>query len=154
MADHGYSRSYNVKWADLDPNGHVRHSVYDDYAVDTRIRWMEVNGYPPGRFAELGFGPVILRQESRFYRELTIEDTIEVTIQLTGLSADGSHWKVHHDILKAGGEKAAALDIEGSWLDLQTRKAMAPPPELKELFAGAREPGELEQLRSLVRKRS
>lgn len=108
MSEDGFSKSYSVKWADLDPNGHARHSVYDDYAVDARVRWMEANGIPPRRFAELGFGPVILRQVSRFYRELTIEDTITVKISLTGLSSDGSRWKVHHDILKANGEKAAA----------------------------------------------
>jgi acyl-CoA thioester hydrolase len=153
MADQGYSQSYRVKWADLDPNGHVRHSAYDDYAVDTRVRWMEQNGFPPRRFAELGFGPVILRQESRFYREVTLEDTITVTIQLKGLSADGSRWKVQHDILKASGEKAAALEIEGSWLDLRTRKAMAPPAELLRLFTQVQQPEELEELRSLVRRR-
>jgi acyl-CoA thioester hydrolase len=153
MAEQGFSQTYRVKWADLDPNGHVRHSAYDDYAVDTRVRWMEQSGFPPRRFAELGFGPVILRQESRFYREVTIDDTLTVTIQLTGLSPDGSRWKVQHDILKANGEKAAALEIEGSWLDLHTRKAMAPPADLLRLFTQAQKPGGLQELRSLVRKR-
>ena len=153
MAEQEFSRTYSVKWADLDPNGHVRHSVYDDYAVDTRVRWMEMNGFPPSRFSELGFGPVILRQESRFYREVTIEDLLTVTIRLTGLSQDGSRWKVHHDILKSSGEKAAALDIEGSWLDWRTRKAMAPPAELLKLLAESQQSEEIEELRSLVRKR-
>jgi len=152
MAEQDFSRTYGVKWADLDPNGHVRHSVYDDYAVDTRVRWMEVNGFPPTRFSELGFGPVILRQESRFYREVTIQDSLTVTIRLTGLSQDGSRWKVHHDILKSGGEKAAALDIEGSWLDLRTRKAMVPPMGLLKLFVELEQLDEIEELRSLVRK--
>jgi len=152
MAEQGFSRRYDVKWADLDPNGHVRHSVYDDYAVDTRVRWMEMNGYSPTRFSELGFGPVILRQESRFYREVTIQDSLTVTIRLTGLSQDGSRWKVHHDILKTGGEKAAALNIEGSWLNLRTRKAMAPPAELLKLFVELEKSDEIEELRSLVRK--
>src|SRR3990172_10219793 len=33
MAEQDFSRTYGVKWADLDPNGHVRPSVYYDYAV-------------------------------------------------------------------------------------------------------------------------
>lgn len=153
MSEGMFSRSYTVKWADLDPNGHVRHSVYDDYAVDTRIRWMETNGYPPSQFSELGFGPVILRQASRFYREVTIEDSITVTIGLTGLSADGSRWKIHHDIFKGDGVKAAILDIEGSWLDLRTRRAIAPPAELLQLFRQAQPTEQVEELRSLVRKK-
>jgi acyl-CoA thioester hydrolase len=73
-------RTYEVRWLDLDPNGHVRHSVYDDYAVDARFRWMEEIGFPPARCWEMGMAPVVLRQESRFYREVTIGETITVTL--------------------------------------------------------------------------
>jgi acyl-CoA thioesterase FadM len=55
----------------LHSNGHVGYSVYDDYAADARIGWMEEIGYPPAKFSEEGFGLVSLSQESRFYREVT-----------------------------------------------------------------------------------
>ena len=147
-----FSRTYEVKWSDLDPNGHVRHSVYDDYAADSRIRWLEESGFPPAKFSEDGFGPVILRQESRFYREVTIEDAITVTIRLAGLSPDGSRWKVHHAIIKSDGEKAAVLKIEGTWLDLKTRQATVPPSDLLQLFEELEKSKNFEELRSLIRK--
>ena len=152
MSEEDFSRTYEVKWADLDPNGHVRHSVYDDYATDARIRLMEEGGYPPTKFSEEGFGPVILRQESRFYKEVTIGDTITVTIRLAGLSSDASRWKVHHGIIKSNGEKAAVLKIEGTWLDWKTRKATAPPSDLLRLFDQLPQSKNFEELRSLVRR--
>ena len=136
-----------MKWADLDPNGHVRHSVYDDYAADARIRLMEEGGYPPTKFSEQGFGPVVLRQQSRFYREITAGDTITVTIRLAGLSPDASRWKVHHEIIKSNGEKAAVLKVEGTWLDWKTRKATAPPNDLLTIFDQLSQSKNFEELR-------
>jgi acyl-CoA thioester hydrolase len=146
------SRTYEVKWSDLDPNGHVRHSVYDDYAVDARFRWMEEIGFPPTRCSEMGIAPVVLRQESRFYREVTIGETITVTMSLAGLSSDASRWKVHHDIIKSNGERAAVLKVEGTWLDWRTRQAAAPPSELLRLFEQLEQTSNFEELRSLVRR--
>ncbi len=152
MSEEDFSRTYEVKWADLDPNGHVRHSVYDDYAADARIRLMEEGGYPPTKFSEEGFGPVVLRQQSRFYREITAGDTITVTIRLAGLSPDASRWKVHHEIIKSNGEKAAVLKVEGTWLDWKTRMATAPPSDVVRLFDQLSQSKNFEELRSLVRR--
>lgn len=66
-----FSRSFAVKWADLDTKGHLRYSVYLDYAVDTQFRSIENHGYPPEKLMNLGFGPVILRMETRYQREVT-----------------------------------------------------------------------------------
>ena len=133
-SESAFSKTYGVKWADLDPNEHVRHSVYDEYADDTRVRWMEQIGYPPARFSESGFGPVIVRQQAHFYREVTIGDSITVTLRLASLSPSGATWKMEHDIVKSCGEKAAELRIEGTWLNRETRKPMAPPDELLQLL--------------------
>ena len=152
MNEEDFYKTYKVKWADLDPNGHVRHSVYDDYAADARIRLMEEGGYSPTNFAEEGFGPVILRQESRFYKEVTIGDVITVTIRLAGLSTDVSRWKIHHAIIKSNGERAAVLKIEGTWLDRTTRKVTVPPRDLQQLFEQLPQSNNFEELRSLVRR--
>jgi len=43
-------------------------------------------------------------------------------------------WKVHHDFLKSNGKKAVSLDLEGTILDLSTRKPVVPIPELLKTF--------------------
>jgi acyl-CoA thioester hydrolase len=113
---------------------------------------MEEIGFPPARCSEIGIAPVVLRQESRFYREVTIGETIAVTMSLAGLSSDASRWKVHHDIVKSNGEKAAVLKVEGTWLDWRTRQAAAPPSELLRLFERLEQARNFDELRSLVRR--
>ena len=61
-------------------------------------------------------------------------ETMTITFALAGLSSQGGRWKVHHDLLKSNGKKAVTLELEGLILDLATRKATLPTPELLETF--------------------
>ena len=61
-------------------------------------------------------------------------ETITITYAISGLSPRGSSWKVHHDVLKSTGKKAVSLDLEGTILDLSTRRSVVPIPELLEIF--------------------
>jgi acyl-CoA thioester hydrolase len=129
-----YSGNYDIRWSDLDANGHVNYSAYIDAAGDLRYRFFIEHGFPPGRFAQLGIGPVYTALQARFLREVRMGETITITYFLSGLSARGATWKVHHDVLKSNGKKAVSLDLEGTILDLSTRKPVAPTPELVETF--------------------
>jgi acyl-CoA thioester hydrolase len=61
-------------------------------------------------------------------------ETITITYALTGLSAQGRRWKVHHDVLKFNRKKAVSIDLEGMILDLATRKPITPITELIQTF--------------------
>ena len=61
-------------------------------------------------------------------------ETVTINFALTGLSAQGGRWKVHHDILKPNGKKAVTLELEGMILDLATRNSTIPTAELLETF--------------------
>jgi acyl-CoA thioester hydrolase len=129
-----YSFNYEIRWSDLDANGHVNYAAYIDAAGDLRYRFFIEHGFPPVRFAQLGIGPVYTALQARFLREVRMGETITLTYSLSGLSSRGSNWKVHHDVLKSTGKKAVSLDLEGAILDLSTRKAVAPNPELLDIF--------------------
>jgi acyl-CoA thioester hydrolase len=129
-----YSFTYEIRWSDLDANGHVNYSAYIDAAGDLRFRFFIEHGFPPARFTKLGIGPVYTALQARFLREVRMGETITITYSLSGLSPHGSSWKVHHDVLKSTGKKAVSLDLEGAILDLSTRKAVAPNLELLEIF--------------------
>jgi acyl-CoA thioester hydrolase len=129
-----YSFTYEIRWSDLDANGHVNYSAYIDAAGDLRFRFFIEHGFPAARFTKLGIGPVYTALQARFLREVRMGETITITYSLSGLSPRGSSWKVHHDVLKFTGKKAVSLDLEGTILDLSTRKAIAPNPELLEIF--------------------
>ena len=129
-----YSGSYEIRWSDLDANNHVNYSVYIDAAGDLRYRFFIEHGFPPERFTQLGIGPVYTSLQARFLREVRMGETITITYSLSGLSTRGSVWKVHHDVLKSNRKQAVSLDLEGTILDLSTRKPVAPTPELLETF--------------------
>jgi len=128
----------SVRWADLDPNGHVRHSVYYDYGAQARIAYMQQEGVGIGWLAAHGVGPVLFREECRFLRELNYGDRLLIDLCIVGQSADHRKWSLRHRILR-GDEVCAILDLDGAWLDLQTRKIVAAPSPLGEKF------GELER---------
>jgi len=129
-----YSGTYEIRWSDLDANSHVNYAAYIDAAGDLRYRFFIEHSFPPERFAQLGIGPVYTALQARFLREVRMGETITLTYALSGLSPRGATWKVHHDVLKSNGKKAVNLDLEGTILDLTTRKPVAPTQELLATF--------------------
>lgn len=125
-----YAKHYPVRWADLDPNGHMRHSAYNDYAAQLRLDCLADAGFPLAQFARLGIGPILFREDTRFLKEVSPNETIQVDAQLAGLSADGSRWRIVHTVYKQDGREAAVITVDGAWLDLRLRKLTVPPPEL------------------------
>ena len=129
-----YSKTYEIRFSDLDANGHVNYAAYIDAAGDLRYRFFTEHGLPPEKFTELGIGPVYTSIHAGFFREVRMGETVTITYVLSGLSPSGARWRVHHQILKANGKKAVTLDIEGVVLNLSTRKPVLPGPELMEVF--------------------
>ncbi|RFP65580.1 thioesterase [Hymenobacter lapidiphilus] len=129
-----FERTYIVRWADMDPNGHMRHSAYNDYAAQHRIEFLAASGFTLPYFAKAGLGPILFREDTRFLKELHINEPLRVGGELSGLNADGSRWNIVHTLYKPDGRPAATVSVEGAWLDLRTRKLTTPPPEIAALM--------------------
>lgn len=127
-----YEKTYTVRWADMDPNVHMRHSAYTDYAAQLRLEYLADHGYPLHTFAKLAIGPILFREDTRFLKEVGISEVIRVRGELAGISEDGARWRIVHTIYKADGQEAATITVDGAWLDLRLRKLTVPPPELNE----------------------
>ncbi len=122
--------TYHVRWAEMDPNGHMRHSAYADFATDQRVAYLRAHGFDLQKFGELRLGPVTFREETKFLKEVHVGEAIQVDGRLLSLSDDGGRWAVLHTIYKANGRVAATVTVEGGWFDLDQRKLCLPPPEL------------------------
>lgn len=131
-----FSRRFEVRWADLDANRHLRNTAYLDYATHVRFAFLTEKGFPPSRFGELGFGPVILREEMRFEREVGPNDELTVDYRLSGLSGDERRFRLRHRIFRRDGVEAARIETEGGWMDLAARRLRPPPAELAAALAG------------------
>jgi len=129
-----YTMTYEVRWADIDANRHVRYSAYIDAAAELRYRFFTQHDLPPEAFDQLGVGPVYTSLTANFYREVRLGETITITYQLTGLSEHAIRWRVRHDFLKANRKKAVTVALEGTILNLITRQPTAPTPEIMAVF--------------------
>jgi len=125
-----HSQTYTVRWAELDPNGHMRHSAYADFAADQRVHWLASLGYDVAKFAALRLGPILFREETKYLKELRGGETIRVEGRLASQTPDGARWTIEHTIYRANGQAAAIVTVDGAWLDLDRRKLTAPPAEL------------------------
>ncbi len=129
-----YSKTYEIRWSDLDANNHVNYAAYIDAAADLRYRFFSEHGFSPARFAELGIAPTYTGLQAQFLREVRIGETMVIDFALSGLSLQGGRWRVQHNIFKANGKKAVHLDLEGMILDLAARSSVLPSPELLAVF--------------------
>ena len=149
-----YSKSYEIRWSDLDANGHVNYAVYINAAGDVRYHFFWEHGFPPEKFEQIGMGPVYTAIHAEFLREVRLGETVTINYAVSGLSPQGARWRVHHDILKANGKKAVALTLEGVILDLATRQPTIPTPELLEIFQLIPRARNFEVLSEINRRRS
>jgi acyl-CoA thioester hydrolase len=124
-----YEKIFTVRWADCDVNGHMRNTAYSEYAIDVRVGYLAEHGFGFERFVEEQIGPVLLREEIDYLREVRLGETITVNYTALGLSPDNGLFKLQHDFTKAGGKPCARIVLSGGWMDLRTRK-LVPAPEL------------------------
>ena len=129
-----YIRPIEIRWADLDPNFHLRHSVYYDYGAFSRISFLEEHGLNAPFMAKNHFGPILFREECIFRKEIRLGDTITIDLQLLKARLDQSRWSIQHRIVKNGELLAAVLTVEGAWIDVLQRKLTVPPESVRHVF--------------------
>lgn len=123
-----------VRWSDLDPNFHLRHSVYYDWGALCRIDFFYQYGLTDEVFRVLQFGPIILREECVFRKEIRPADKVSMNLVLAKAKEDYSRWTIQHTIFKNDSIVSAILTIDGAWIDTAKRKLLIPPPQAVEVF--------------------
>lgn len=124
-----FTRTFNIRWADVDINRHMRHSAYNDYAAHVRVQLLKELGMDIDTLAALNFAPVLFREETVFHRELGMNEDITVNVKLQKTRRDGSRWTFVHEFLNSAGQIAATLTVDGAWIDLRLRKLTALPEQ-------------------------
>jgi len=129
-----FLKSLELRWADLDPNFHLRHSVYYDFGATARIEFLAQNGITVAFMQQHHFGPVIFREECVFKKEIRLSDTITIDLTLKQSNPDFSRWTMQHTIYKNTDTVSAILTIDGAWMDTVKRKLTLPPTEVIAAF--------------------
>jgi len=125
-----YKKTLFAGWADMDFNGHMANTSYLDKTADVRQQFLMEHGFPMSEFSRLRIGPVVMKDEVEYFREVSLQEQITITYALAGHASDGSRFLLRHDIFRADEKLSARVTSAGGWLDLTKRKLIAPPTDL------------------------
>ena len=125
-----YTKKLYAGWADMDFNSHMKNTAYLDKTADVRQMFLIEHGFPMEQFLRLRIGPVVMKDEVEYFREVGLQQEITVSYTLAGHAPDGSRFLLRHEIFRWDGKLAARVTSTGGWLDLTERKLIAPPPAL------------------------
>ncbi|QIZ00987.1 acyl-CoA thioesterase [Streptomyces sp. S1D4-11] len=133
-----FKKSFEVRWDDVDLNGHLRSTRYSEYASTARLSFLTESGWDVRALQKEGFGAVLLSEEVTYLREVFLAEQVSVLCQVVGLSADGARWRIQHAVSRENGDEAAVVRSLGAWIDVRARKISAPPSGLRATFEAAR----------------
>jgi acyl-CoA thioester hydrolase len=125
-----FEKKFHAGWGDMDFNSHMRNTAYLDKAADVRMMFLSERGFPMSEFMRQKLGPVIMKDEIEYFREVKLLDELKVTLVIAGLSEDGSRWLMRNEFFRPDGKLSATVSSWGGWLDLAARKLVAAPAAL------------------------
>ncbi len=132
-----YKVDFATKWSDFDPNRHMRHTAYNEYAAEVRIRYFANNNFSIKEFTKHNIGPILFEEYTSFRKEIHLGENISVNIKLSGISENFERWKIVHEVFNEAGKLSAVIKVYGAWIDLTKRKLTSPPKEVFAMFENA-----------------
>ncbi len=151
MMDKIYQKAFHAGWGDMDFNSHMRNTAYLDKSGDTRMMFFSEHGFPMSEFARLKLGPVIIKDEIEYLREVNLLDELKVTLAVAGLSEDGSRWLMRNEFFRPDSKPAARVSSLGGWLDLSARRLVAAPAKLLEALKRLPQTSDFQQMPTNVK---
>lgn len=125
-----YAKTVYAGWGDMDFNAHMKNTAFLDKSADVRMMFFAEHGFPAAEFSRLRLGPAVMKDEVEYRKEVGLLQEITVTLALAGHAGDGSRFVLRNEILRADGALCARVSTTGGWLDLASRKLVAPPAAL------------------------
>ncbi|HVU54476.1 MAG TPA: acyl-CoA thioesterase [Puia sp.] len=125
-----FSKIISIRWSDIDPNFHMRHSAYYDFAAQQRIEIIESLGLTLRLMQQQNFGPILFREECVFKKEIRLSDTITLHCRLAKRNEDASRWTIQHEFVSSDDKSCAIITVDGAWIDTKLRKLLSPIPQI------------------------
>ena len=122
-----FIKKIDIRWSDLDPNFHLRHSAYYDFGAYCRVCFLDETGFTTAVMMQHSIGPVLFREECSFRKEIHFGDNISIDLQLEKSTLNFSRWTMQHRIFRDQETLCATIVIEGAWMDTRIRKLTAIP---------------------------
>lgn len=125
-----YLKTFEIRWNDLDANQHLGNSTYIEYMSDTRMNFLTSRGLSLEVINGYGLGPIVMYEQIFYFKEIGLNDNIQVSLEVSGMSEDGRFIKIEHNFYNKEGKNLANAEMLFSWMDLKTRRFGRIPKEL------------------------
>ncbi|WP_431133363.1 acyl-CoA thioesterase [Psychroserpens mesophilus] len=122
-----YKKEFEIRWSDIDANGHLANSAYTNFMSHARMGFFMTYGFSMKDLSSFSIGPVVFYEHTYYYKESFIGKPITVTVEVSGLSEDGMFFKFEHNLYDDKGRHLASSDMLGAWIDLNSRKLTVLP---------------------------
>lgn len=134
-ASEQFFSEFDVKSKDIDQNGHLRHTMYSEFAEQTRVNFMISMKLMPGFLEQARLGPILFREELIYHREIRVGEHIKVSLLLQGMTRDARKIHLINEIYRGDGIRACTVYTILSWMDLIKRRIVSPPDEVRAAYA-------------------
>jgi acyl-CoA thioester hydrolase len=126
-----------ARWSDMDFNQHMRNAAYLGASEDCRMRFLAERGFAAGELARRRIGPVVLEDRLVYKKELALLEGFRVDLEMAALTRDARRMKIRNTFHRdRDGALAAIVESVVLWLDLDSRRPVAPPEELAAVWLG------------------
>jgi acyl-CoA thioester hydrolase len=130
-----YAESFRARWADMDFNQHMRNAAFLGYGEETRMRYLDSNGWTMDRFQKARLGPVVLEDKLTYKHELHLLERFRVDLAVAAITEDGRRMKLRNRFFRESDNAlCAVVESVVLWFDLDARKPVPPPEELRGLW--------------------
>ena len=129
-----YTKQFEIRWSDVDANRHLANSAYTNFMSHTRMSFLIEQGFNMNTLEEYNIGPVVFYEHMYYYKEAFLGQPIQVSLEVSGLSKEGTLFKFDHNFYNEKGEHLAHCEMLGAWIDLKARKLTALPDKLLKLI--------------------
>ena len=128
-----YKKQFEIRWSDVDANGHLANSAYTNFMSHARMAFFTEKGFTMPEIMKYNVGPVLFYEHMYYFKESFLGTPITVTIEVSGLSEDGMLFMFEHNFYNQKGENLAYCEMQGGWIDLKARKMTDLPQVLLDL---------------------
>ena len=129
-----YETKFKVRATQVDLFGHLNNAAYLEIYEWARWEWAEAAGEDPVSWAqEKRIGPAILHIDLSFQKEIRLHE--EITVRTWYHSMERIRAQIAQEMIKADGQVASKVLITYVMINLNTRKVISIPDEMRAMFA-------------------
>lgn len=125
-----FYHKFEVRWSDIDANRHLANAAYVQYCAQTRMAFMNQHKMGLAQLNRWGIGPVLLHECYSFFKEIYADQTVYVSLEVSGISKDASIYAFIHKFYLPDGTHCATAEALGVWIDTMLRKTTTPPNDV------------------------